>query len=182
MREKSLYEENKAYSLGSALSRRNFLFTTGLTFSVTAVPWINSAASAQGLGSDFRSLSEFLTAKPISQSLADRAQIALATVNPGFAQKVSGLISFLKSVNAASIDAIKDDPRFAGQLKTDALTIVSAYYLGFAGTPDSAKAEDNTVFITYTAALMYRLTYEHTPIPSYSRWGTGYWSTLSNPT
>jgi hypothetical protein len=54
-------------------------------------------------------------------------------------------------------------------------TIVSAWYLGFTGTPISLRAEDDTGFVTFTEARMYAPTMDATVHPSYARGGLNYW-------
>lgn len=165
------------------LSRRNFLISSLFLSAVATGTFVSgfSPAFAQP-ASAFQKLSEFLTGKQISAELAARASEALVKVDPSMSQRLETLSTFVDAKAATTIDALKNDPEFSGDLRDTAMTIISAYYVGFAGTPRPGHAQDDTVFITYTQALMYQVTYEHTPIPSYARWGTGYWSSLTNPT
>jgi hypothetical protein len=53
--------------------------------------------------------------------------------------------------------------------------IISAWYLGYTGTPVSLRASDNTRFVSYTDAFAYAPTLDATVIPTYSRGKTNYW-------
>ena len=69
------------------------------------------------------------------------------------------------------IDLHKPNPA----LRETAATIVSAWYLGYTGTPIPLRAEDDTGFVTFTGALMYEPTMDATVRPSYARAGLNYW-------
>lgn len=142
---------------------------------------LNAAAERAILPADFQTVSHFLTGKEISPMLAQRAWAALAGHEADFAGRYGALRDFIRRAGAANIDVLKNNKAFQGALRQTALTIISAYYLGYVGTPRPLRAHDDTVFITYTQALMYQLTYERTPIPTYSRWDTGYWDSFVNP-
>lgn len=57
-----------------------------------------------------------------------------------------------------------------------ALSIIAAWYLGYAGAPKTDATEDNAQFVTYENALMFRPTVDATVIPSYARGRTNYWA------
>jgi hypothetical protein len=60
-------------------------------------------------------------------------------------------------------------------LRDTIVTVVSAWYLGYTGTPIPLRAEDDTGFVTFTEALMYEPTMDATVHPSYARAGLNYW-------
>lgn len=164
------------------LSRRRFLLYSGAgLLSLALLKGRNAWAAPLSLnGSEeekFHQLCQFLTVKELNASLTVRALAAFSKVDAGFGAQAASLGAFVQREGFSDIEALKNAPQFTGELKKTALTIISGLYLGYAGTPQ-ASAEDNTQFITYTQALMYRQTYDHTPIPSYSRWSTGYWEHL----
>ncbi len=78
--------------------------------------------------------------------------------------------------SVTSAAAFKVHRGLSESLRQDALAIVSSLYLGYAGVAKWGVANDDSQFITYTEALMYRLSTGYTPIPSYSPWDTGYWT------
>ena len=158
------------------ISRRKFLTLTSVTVSASFIPVMNAQVLAQTTGADFQKLSAFLTGKEIKQELAQKAWDALLKVDNTFSEHYEKLRNFITSYNVKTVDDLQQHPDFKGELRQTAMTLISAYSLGYAGTARPVHAEDNTVFITYNDALMYSLTYHYTPIPSYSRWGTGYWS------
>ena len=73
------------------------------------------------------------------------------------------MISWLTRPRATRAFAIRSRP------------IVSAWYLGYTGTPISLRAEDDTGFVTFTKALMYEPTMDATVRPTYARAGINYW-------
>jgi fructose 5-dehydrogenase small subunit len=163
-------------------SRRSFLLATALGVAATtfSAPWMSAGAFAAA-SPQFHGLSEFLTGKSLDTTLTERAFSALSKVDSGFDAKAQALNAFIEQQSLANVDALSVAPGFTPELKATAMAIISSYYLGYAGTARPGKAHDDTQFVTYTQALMYRLTYDYTPIPSYSRWGTGYWTDLPHP-
>ncbi|WP_310631244.1 sugar dehydrogenase complex small subunit [Paraburkholderia sp.] len=127
---------------------------------------------------DFHQLAQFLTGKTLDGALAVRALDALLKVDAQFGAKAAAISRYIATHSLADVDAFSQYAALPATIKADALAIISSFYLGYAGTAKSGAAHDNTQFVTYTQALMYRLTERYTPIPSYSRWGTGYWTTV----
>jgi len=174
---------------GGAFSRRNFLVFGGAAAAaahfapvITARAAVETAGGlAASVGGDFYRISQFLTGKEMAPLLAERAWWALTNHDSAFAGKYEALRAFIAASRARTINELKTDKAFSPALRQTALAIISAYYLGYVGTPQSLHAHDDTIFITYTQALMYRLTYDKTPIPTYSRWESGYWDSLVNP-
>ncbi|MGK3124257.1 sugar dehydrogenase complex small subunit [Candidatus Pantoea formicae] len=167
----------------AVLSRRHFLMYSGAgMMSLTLLPNLSTFAStptiASNDGADFHQLCEFLTAKTLEPSLTQRAYSALSHVDDTFAQKAQQLAGLIHKGRYANIEALKVAPELTGEVKQTAMNIIASLYLGYAGTARPGHAEDDTQFVTYTQALMYRQTYAYAPIPSYSRWSTGYWTSV----
>jgi fructose 5-dehydrogenase small subunit len=174
-------------------ARRAFIAQSGVTLGALAVfPSLavsqaqvspaaqaaSSAASAAISDPAFHQLAEFLTGKTLDGALTVRTLQALKKVDPPFDAKAGAVSRYIAANTFTNIDAFTQHADLPAQIKADALAIVSALYLGYAGTARTGVAHDNTQFVSYTQALMYRLTNRYTPIPSYSRWGTGYWTTV----
>lgn len=165
------------------LSRRSFLLYSGVSLMALSLfrsPDALASLTQPDLKAEeqFRRLCEFLTAKELDLSLTSQAFSALTKVDAKFNDKAASLADFIRNNKVVDIEALKAFPSFTAGIRETALNIIGSLYMGYAGTPRPGQAEDDTQFVTYTQALMYRLTYEFTPIPSYSRWSTGYWSTL----
>lgn len=140
--------------------------------------WAALQASTGNGSAEFHALSQFLTAKSLDATLTDRALSALTKVDAVFATQASQLADFIRQGGFNDIEALKTAASFNETYRSTALKIIASLYMGFAGTPRPGHAEDDTQFVTYTQALMYRLTYDYVPIPSYSRWSTGYWTSV----
>ncbi|MBF9000855.1 sugar dehydrogenase complex small subunit [Vibrio nitrifigilis] len=168
----------------SNMTRRRFLSSAVATavggYVMLSVPKVSFAADFGSLSPELQKIAALLTAKPIDPALAARASEALAKVDPQFPAHFSDLATFLKDHHITSLEELKVQPAFTGQIKTTAQSIISAFYLGYVGTPVAHSSEDNVEFVTYTQALTYQLTKPYTPIPSYSRWQTGYWEHVPN--
>lgn len=126
----------------------------------------------------FHDTAQILTGKTFSLSLAKRAYVALARVDNGFPHRAQALSRFLYANGVTNADAFKVHRALSESLRQDALAIVSSLYLGYAGVAKWGVAKDGTQFVTYTEALMHRFSTRYTPIPSYSRWNTGYWTRM----
>ncbi|WP_321880952.1 sugar dehydrogenase complex small subunit [Paraburkholderia bannensis] len=168
-------------------ARRAFLSHGGLMLGALAVfPALAVSQAQAGQDSpgaaisqqDFHQLAQFLTGKTLDGALAVRALAALMKVDAQFGAKAASISSYIAKNTLADVDAFSRHAVLPENIKADALAIIASFYLGYAGTAKSGAAHDNTQFVTYTQALMYRLTERYTPIPSYSRWGTGYWTTV----
>ena len=125
----------------------------------------------------FVATSRFVT----GSALADEAAIArawsqLVALDAGFAAAVDHLHAAVGSVGLANMSAFLASPlgKDAALLKT-VETITSAWYLGYTGTPGDHVVKDDTGFVTFAGALMWRPTIDATVIPTYARGGTDYW-------
>jgi hypothetical protein len=141
-------------------------------------PWLIATAEAAPADVDgFRALSSFLTGAPdLDPMLAARAFGQLTELEASFPDKAGALADAVATSGATTMDDFLAGPASgdAGPRDT-ALTIVSAWYLGYTGTPISLRAEDDTAFVTFTKALMYEPTMDATIRPTYARAGLNYW-------
>jgi len=162
--------------------RRRVLISAGMVAAAGALlPWAKmaygqSAAQASPAELDaFLQLGRRLTGRPaLPSDVSTRLFAALARGNRDFGAQVTSLV---RAMDAAGID---DMHKFKGSavdndaaMKALAVSIVSGWYLGYTGNPDSSA---DAQFITYTGALMYAPTIDVTVIPTYARAGTDYWS------
>ncbi|NVO27230.1 hypothetical protein HJ526_07360 [Donghicola sp. C2-DW-16] len=157
-------------------TRRLFLMGTAALMASGAL--ISRPLPAIAQTADSMAIAELVTGKTIDPALAKRAVDAITVTQPDYPQALSRLASFAAEQGITDVETLKTADGFDGELKTTAKTLISALYLGYAGTPVAHTSDDGVQFVTYTQALTYRLTEPYTPIPSYSRQGTGYWAHL----
>ncbi|QHI96078.1 hypothetical protein GT348_07355 [Aristophania vespae] len=169
-----------------ALSRRHFILSStavmgaGIVLSfpkLTLAQETNNNAKDKSI-TNIHHMAEFVTAKKISPSLAQRAGWAITKTDAQFPDHIEALAEFITKNNITDIEALQDAPGFDGDIKIAAQKLISALYLGYAGQPVELSSEDNVEFVAYREALTYQLTQKYTPIPTYSRWSTGYWAHL----
>jgi len=138
-----------------------------------AVPPAQSSDTAA-----FYTLSLLLTGRAqLSQVVTQRALHCLSEEDAHFPSHMQQLVKALADAGITHADQLNGHPIMseAGTGAT-AKKIISAWYLGFTGTPVAQRAVDNTRFVTYTDALMYAPTIDATVIPTYSRGHTNYWT------
>ncbi|MHB8284706.1 MAG: sugar dehydrogenase complex small subunit [Caulobacteraceae bacterium] len=163
------------------LSRRKLLASAAVVSGVAVAgvgPYLAMSQGSPAPTLDLHPLAQLLTGKPLDPWVVARATSVITSQNPNFPADATALAGFIKTNNIADIEALKVDPRFAGKMHDTAKLLISALYLGYVGTPGDASAHDGVQFVTFTDALTFRLTHDFTPIPSYSRWGTNYWTTV----
>jgi hypothetical protein len=159
------------------LDRRGFVMAGAVALAAFGgVRWLVTPALASDADT-FLTLSGFLTDVPdLDPALAARAFGQLTQLDAGFPEKTARLAGAVTSSLAPSIDDFLAHPASSDTaLRETATTIVSAWYLGYTGTPVPLRAEDDTGFVTFTGALMYRATIEATVRPTYARDGLNYW-------
>jgi hypothetical protein len=162
------------------IGRRSFLISVGRAgIGASAIcltgGLISTAEAANENVEAFRAVSGLLTGKPaLDITLAERAYSQLRALDSDFPQKVAALAELARSSGAKTVDALLTS-RGDETSRATIVTVVSAWYLGFTGTPISLRAEDSTGFVTFTKALMYEPTIDATVRPSYARAGTDYW-------
>jgi hypothetical protein len=165
---------------GPGVDRRTFLTTGAAAFAAfsSGYAWIvTPAAGAEAPDAEaFRALSQFLTgADQLDPVQAERAFAQLAALDDNFPEKAATLNEAVTNSGAQSVDAFLAHPSSDGDLRTTTTAIVSAWYLGYTGTPISLRAEDDTEFVTFTGALMFEPTIDATVRPTYVRAGLNYW-------
>ncbi|WP_321954054.1 sugar dehydrogenase complex small subunit [Paraburkholderia bannensis] len=180
------YERNKP----NGVTRRGFL---QMGIALTGVFALDADLLADGLpvqaqtvmqADKFASLSGFLTGKTqLDTVLAARALSQLRALDPGFDVKLSALAAGIDASRAKTMDAFLATEAGVRNRAT-ATTIVSAWYLGYTGTPDLSKMADASRFVTYREALMFKPTLDVSIIPTFSRGKNGFWheppATLAN--
>lgn len=125
----------------------------------------------------FVEISRFVTGSKLDDASAlGRAWSQLVALDAGFPNSVRNLTAAVKLAGLASMAAFMASPlaKDAALVKT-ATTIVSAFYLGFTGTSVSHRDKDDTGFVTFVGALMWRPTIDNTVIPTFARGKTDYW-------
>ncbi len=134
-------------------------------------------AATEAEAESFRKLSGFLIGVPDPDLvLAGRAYDQLVALDASFAGKADDLAAAVSASGAADMDAFLASPESVGEtLRATTVTIVSAWYQGYTGTPIPLRAEDDTGFVTFTEARMFEPTMDATVRPSYARAGTNYW-------
>lgn len=125
--------------------------------------------------SDILNVSEVLTGRsPLAPSVAIRIESLLSKRDSSFPEKLARLT---KAVGTARpneqekiiVDLNEEDAQTA-------IKIVSAWYLGYIGTPSETHMEDDAEFITFLSAQMYEVTADNTIRPSYAQEGRDYWA------
>ncbi|WP_040462263.1 sugar dehydrogenase complex small subunit [Winslowiella toletana] len=163
------------------ITRRQVLISGAAMCGFAALTPTLSWASLPAANSDlnvFSTLSKLLTRRAaLSQVVSARALHCLAAEDADFIVKMHALTDALQRASITDVDQLNNHPIMQNRLASEAIKkIVSAWYLGFTGTPVSMRAVDNTRFVTYTDALMYAPTIDATVIPTYSRGHTNYWT------
>ncbi|MDF7673375.1 sugar dehydrogenase complex small subunit [Acetobacteraceae bacterium ESL0709] len=135
-----------------------------------------SLLAASSESSEFLQISQFLTCRPnLNPTIAARAYAALAAEDSGFAEKLRHLHDAIQQDNFTDMSQFGDFVTRHPDLQPIAMKIISAWYLGYTGTPSMNILQDDTQFISYEHALMYEPTHDATVIPSFSRGRTNYW-------
>lgn len=161
------------------LDRRGFIVAGAFALTAFAgARWLVATAEAAPADAEaFRTLSAFLTGAPdLDAGIAARAFGQLTELDASFPEKVGALAAAVATSDAPSMDDFLAHPASSDVgLRAGAATIVSAWYLGYTGTPISLRAEDDTGFVTFTGALQFEPTMDATVRPTYARAGLNYW-------
>ncbi|CAG9193089.1 putative Fructose 5-dehydrogenase [Paraburkholderia tropica] len=173
--------QSREKSTTSGVTRRSFLqigialtgaFALDTELRAGSLP---AQAPAVMQADTFASLSGFLTGKTqLDTTLAARALTQLRALDPGFDGKLSALSEAIAVSRAKTMDDFLATEAGARNRAT-ATTIVSAWYLGYTGTPDLSKMADASRFVTYREALMFAPTLDVSIIPTFSRGKNGFW-------
>ena len=158
--------------VSKGVSRRSLLrgsVTLGLAALVGSVtPW-QSVFAAQASHEDFLLLSQFLVSRPLNPVLAARYYAALDKRAPNFSTNVIALKQLIDAQGFKHVDDYLAQASPDASLKTTAVSIVSAWYLGIVGEPADAE------LVSYSLALMYQPTHGILAIPTYgggpASWG-----------
>lgn len=163
------------------LSRRQLLksgaYLTGFAALNPLISWAVPPAQSSDTAS-FYHLSLLLTGRrELSQVVSQRALNCLSEEDSQFPGQLRQLTQAIAAAGITHADQLNGHSIMT-QDGTGATVkkIVSAWYLGYTGTPVSLRAVDNTRFVTYTDALAYAPTMDATVIPTYSRGHTNYWT------
>jgi hypothetical protein len=162
-----------------ALDRRGFIVSGAFALTAFAgARWLVAAAEAAPADTGaFLTLSAFVTgAVDLDAEIAARAFGQLTELDASFPDKAGALAAAVAASDAPSMDDFLAHPESSDVgLRATAVTIVSAWYLGYTGTPIALRAEDDTGFVTYTGALQFEPTMDATVRPTYARAGLNYW-------
>ncbi|MFG1174294.1 sugar dehydrogenase complex small subunit [Erwiniaceae bacterium CAU 1747] len=160
-------------------TRRKLIFSGAALMGMAVLNPLLSRAATLAASSDshlFYQISLLLTGRArLSPLVAERALHALAAESDQFVARLRQLTAALHSADITSADRLNGHKLMQGVSGDTIKAILSAWYLGYTGTPVPLRAVDSTRFITYTDALMYAPTRDATVIPSYSRGQTNYW-------
>lgn len=174
------HEHDASQTLSRSLSRRSLLEMASLAGTALALGGAGVLAAREGVAAttasaagaapaaaalpaaDFLRLSVFLTGgQPLDATLAGRYQVALAKRDPQFGDSARALLGLMSTSQAASVEALLEQPALQDTLRALTTRIVSAWYLGIVG--QDADAE----LISYAEALMYRPTKDVLVVPTY---------------
>lgn len=167
------------------LSRRHLLGGMLGLSAASLMPWATWAwaneshpVSEQEIA-DFLDLSERLTGREsLDAKIAGRAYSVLMDADEDFPAQQRQLSQAMEQAGLTDMREFKAFATTQDQPVVDtAMAIISAWYLGYTGTPKGHSASDDTRFVTYTGALMFEPTIDATVIPTYSRGRTNYWKT-----
>ncbi len=125
----------------------------------------------------FLDLSRILTGRSaLDPAIAARALAALTAGDSSFPTQVARLREAIETEGLSDMRHFNSFTLRHPALAPTALTIISAWYLGYTGTPAMNSTQDDAHFVTYAGALMYQPTADATVIPSFSRGRTNYWA------
>lgn len=158
------------------LTRR---FVLQSTAGLTALLVFSRPSFANNSGStDFLRLSQFLTTRQkLDETIAQRIYTALTADDPKFSDDADRLYNTIRSENFADMSLFSAFTAKHPDLQSVAMKIISAWYLGYTGTPSMNILKDDARYVSYEKALMYEPTRDATVIPSFSRGRTNYWFT-----
>lgn len=163
------------------LKRRDLLLGIGTTAFIAGsgigAEALLAAAGPATPPPGFVEASRFVTGSALSDDGAiARAWSQLTALDAGFPQAVVRLNAAIHGAGLKTMAEYLASPlAHDADLSKTAKTIVSAWYLGYTGTFVEHAAKDDTGFVTFAGALMWRPTIDATVIPTYSRGATDFW-------
>ncbi len=161
--------------------RRTVLFALA---AVPLVPYFRAQAAAGSVPvlaamalDPFLQLSRVLTNRAaLDPVTAGRALANLAAEDAGFAAQATALLAAITAEQFTDMRAFKAFIARHEAQRGTAMKIISAWYLGYTGTPSGNSDQDDARFVSYAGALMYQPTSDATVVPSYARGHTNYWA------
>lgn len=161
------------------MRRRDLLCTAGVFLGASLAGGAFAAIGAPNAGisqGDFLTLSQILTGrKALDPVISARALSALAQEDAAFSARAGQLHHAITQARFTDMRNYRAFIAGHADLAPVAVTIISAWYLGYTGTPEGEASTDNARFVTYAGALMYQPTMDATVIPTFSRGHTNYW-------
>lgn len=175
---------NVGKSRGNELNRRSFLVgSTMLAGTISTFSQVPAAlAEDEAQGQVMVRVASLLAGKDVDPILVARAESALKISDEGFSEGFAVLAHFISANGITDSRSLDAAPGFDGELRETAKTLLKALYLGYTGEPQAHVANDGVQFVTFTQALGFQVTSPFVPIPSYSRWRSGYWAALPDET
>lgn len=161
--------------------RRTVLFALA---AVPLVPYFRAQAAAGSVPvsaamalDPFLQLSRVLTNRAALDPItAGRALANLAAEDAGFAAQATALLAAITAEKFTDMRSFKAFIARHEAQRGTAMKIISAWYLGYTGTPSGNSDQDDARFVSYAGALMYQPTSDATVVPSYARGHTNYWA------
>ncbi|WP_312407301.1 sugar dehydrogenase complex small subunit [Rhizobium sp.] len=124
----------------------------------------------------FQALSQRLTGRAVlDKVISDRAFAALTAEDVGFPAAAMRLTAALDQAGLVDMREFKQFAAANPALAPTAMKIISAWYLGYTGTPEGEANHDDARFVAFAGALMYEPTKDVTIVPTYARGHTNYW-------
>ncbi len=161
--------------------RRDLLLGIGVTAMIAGggvgTDALLAAPTVSAPPATFVAMSRFVTGSDLVDDAAiTRAWAQLVALDAGFPAAVAQLAGAVDKAGLKTMTEFLASPlgKDAALLNT-ARTLTSAWYLGYTGTFASHASKDDTGFVTFAGALMWRPTIDATVIPTYSRGATDYW-------
>ncbi len=138
---------------------------------------IMSSAGATGAGPQSIGIARLLTDRAdLPEAVIARAQTFQTELDPTFPARLSRLAANIAAGGLKDREAVI--AHLSGEDQATALQLIAPLYLGYTGTPQTAKDHDNAKFVTFLDALMYECTTDVTIRPSYARGGRDYWTAV----
>jgi len=165
----------------ASTTRRSFMGIAALSAAAVAASGFSLGALADSVApigeKEFLLLSQTLTGrKSLDAGISARALKALIAVEPTFGVQAAALSQAIAKENFSDMSKFDAFADKYPKLKPAAIAIISAWYLGYTGTPEGERNSDNAQFVCYETALMYESTLDATIVPTFSRGHTNYWA------
>ncbi len=126
----------------------------------------------------FLALSQRLTGRnELNATISARALAALSAGDEAFLKTAMRLAQAIDQFGLTDMRRFRDFAAAHPDLSPAAMKIISAWYLGYTGTPEGEANHDDARFVSFAGALMYEPTIDVTIVPTYARGKTDYWVT-----